>query len=402
MRTGDRHRERRLSGPSLGPFVRSPSCASVSPRPPSPALADHRGRRILRRPPAPPAPPGPGPTTPAPPAAPPGPTSGRCSCRTCATPAWPPTHRSRPRTWPSSASSTWPTRATGSTRRRSWQRSRPSASSSSSWAGRPSSSSRSTPPTVTSSGGPTSRTTARARAPTSTASLHRLVRLQHVRVQRRDRPQICKLNTGGIVQSSPTVVNPDGSGLRVYFGDAGLGGAPDGGHVWSMHGVDPTDTFADCSVDWSYDHFGDPPGRHGEAGSWSSPRSASSPTAPRSSSSAPRAPTTRPTRSTPSPATASGGSRPRRPSPTPTSAPGTTLSPPGALLPRRLGLHRRQEPPRLRHQPADRREALGLRHGGQLASGSNQGGRSTPALVDTPSTSVGAGASSPSTRPPAP
>ena len=81
--------------------------------------------------------------------------------------------------------------------------------------------------------------------------------------------QICKLNTGGVVQSSPTVVNPDGSGLRVYFGDAGLGGAPDGGHIWSMHGVDPNDAFADCSVDWSYDHFGDPPDSHGEAGSWS-------------------------------------------------------------------------------------------------------------------------------------
>src|SRR5262245_153574 len=37
-----------------------------------------------------------------------------------------------------------------------------------------------------------------------------------------------------------------------------------------MHGVDPTDAFADCSVDWSYDQFGNPPGSHGEAGSWSS------------------------------------------------------------------------------------------------------------------------------------
>ena len=84
---------------------------------------------------------------------------------------------------------------------------------------------------------------------------HQLCALQH----RRRRPGL------------PTVVNPDGSGIRVYFGDAGLGGAPDGGHVWSMHGVDPTDAFADCSADWSYDQFGDPAGSHPEAGSWSSP-----------------------------------------------------------------------------------------------------------------------------------
>jgi outer membrane protein assembly factor BamB len=86
-----------------------------------------------------------------------------------------------------------------------------------------------------------------------------------------DGHEICSFNTGGIVQASPTVVDPDGSGIRVYFGDAGLGGAPDGGHVWSMHGVDATDAFADCSADWSYDQFGDPAGSHPEAGSWSSP-----------------------------------------------------------------------------------------------------------------------------------
>ncbi len=86
-----------------------------------------------------------------------------------------------------------------------------------------------------------------------------------------DGHQLCSFNTGGVVQASPTVVNPDGSGIRVYFGDAGLGGAPDGGHVWSMHGVDPADAFADCSADWSYDQFGDPAGSHPEAGSWSSP-----------------------------------------------------------------------------------------------------------------------------------
>ncbi len=82
---------------------------------------------------------------------------------------------------------------------------------------------------------------------------------------------LCSFNAGGILQSSPTVVDPDGSGVRVYFGDAGPTGAPDGGHVWSMHGVDPDDAFADCSADWSYDQFGDPPGSHGEAGSWSPP-----------------------------------------------------------------------------------------------------------------------------------
>ena len=194
--------------------------------------------------------------------------------------------------------------------------------------------------------------------------------------------QICKFNTGGVVQSSPTVVNPDGSGLRVYFGDAGLGGAPDGGHVWSMHGVDPTDAFADCSLDWSYDHFGDPPDSHGEAGSWSDASFGQLTDGTKvvviGASSTDNAAYA---------FNALTGARIWR-FPTPAPYPdadvgaGTTLSPPGALFPDGAAYIAGKN-----HHVY----GINLRTGAQLwdfnmeansPPGSNQGGRSTPALVD--------------------
>ena len=214
--------------------------------------------------------------------------------------------------------------------------------------------------------------------------------------------QICKLNTGGVVQSSPTVVNPDGSGLRVYFGDAGLGGAPDGGHIWSMHGVDPNDAFADCSVDWSYDHFGDPPDSHGEAGSWSDASFGQLTDGTKviviGASSTDNAAYA---------FNALTGARIWR-FPTPAPYPdadvgaGTTLSPPGALFPDGAAYIAGKN-----HHVY----GINLRTGAQLwdfnmEANSPPGptrvaGRRRPSST-TPSTSAGAGASSPSTRRPAP
>ena len=82
----------------------------------------------------------------------------------------------------------------------------------------------------------------------------------------------CKFDTGGIVNASPVVADPDEApgGTTVYVGDNGFGGGNDGGHVWALYGVS-TDADPDCGPRWSYDQFGDPPGSHSEAGSWSPP-----------------------------------------------------------------------------------------------------------------------------------
>lgn len=82
----------------------------------------------------------------------------------------------------------------------------------------------------------------------------------------------CRFNTGGIVNASPVVADPDTApgGTTVYVGDNGFGGGNDGGHIWALYGVN-ADTNPDCGLRWSYDQFGDPPGSHGEAGSWSPP-----------------------------------------------------------------------------------------------------------------------------------
>src|SRR4029078_12651961 len=52
----------------------------------------------------------------------------------------------------------------------------------------------------------------------------------------------CTFNTGGAIAASPLAIDPDGAGpegVTVYFGDNGLTGTDDGGHIWAVHGVDP-------------------------------------------------------------------------------------------------------------------------------------------------------------------
>lgn len=81
---------------------------------------------------------------------------------------------------------------------------------------------------------------------------------------------LCKANIGGVVSASPVVVDPDGTGLVAYFGDNGVSGNDDGGHVLAYNAVDPNEA-ADCSMKWSFDGFGDPAGSQPNAGSWSPP-----------------------------------------------------------------------------------------------------------------------------------
>jgi eukaryotic-like serine/threonine-protein kinase len=81
---------------------------------------------------------------------------------------------------------------------------------------------------------------------------------------------LCRFYTGGAISSSPVVADPDGTGKVVYFGDNGLTGADDGGHIWAVNAVDPN-AAGDCSLDWMFNGFGDPPGSQPLAGSWSPP-----------------------------------------------------------------------------------------------------------------------------------
>jgi outer membrane protein assembly factor BamB len=81
---------------------------------------------------------------------------------------------------------------------------------------------------------------------------------------------LCRFNSGGVISSSPVVANVDGTGDIVYFGDNGLTGSDDGGHIWAMHAVD-TNAAPNCSVRWSFNAFGNPPGSQELAGSWSPP-----------------------------------------------------------------------------------------------------------------------------------
>jgi outer membrane protein assembly factor BamB len=80
----------------------------------------------------------------------------------------------------------------------------------------------------------------------------------------------CTFATTGIVLTPPVVVDPDGNGATVYFGDVGPDGFDDGGNLWAMHAVDPG-TAADCSTRWSYGSFGEPPGAQPLAGVWAPP-----------------------------------------------------------------------------------------------------------------------------------
>ncbi|MDQ1519496.1 MAG: eukaryotic-like serine/threonine-protein kinase [Actinomycetota bacterium] len=80
----------------------------------------------------------------------------------------------------------------------------------------------------------------------------------------------CSFTTTGLVESPPLVVDPDGNGATVYFGDVGPDGADDGGHMWAMHAVDPN-SATDCSTRWSFRSFGQPPDPQSLAGVWAPP-----------------------------------------------------------------------------------------------------------------------------------
>src|SRR3954453_5010198 len=81
---------------------------------------------------------------------------------------------------------------------------------------------------------------------------------------------LCSYTTPGNISSSPTIVNPDGHGLVVYFGENGLTGADDGGAEFALNAVDPN-AAPDCSLKWQFTGFGSPPGSATLAGSWSPP-----------------------------------------------------------------------------------------------------------------------------------
>jgi len=80
----------------------------------------------------------------------------------------------------------------------------------------------------------------------------------------------CSFFAGGSIASSPVAVDLDGNGVVVYFGDNGLSGSDDGGHVWAINGVDPN-SAADCSKKWEFNGYGNPPGSQPNAGTWSPP-----------------------------------------------------------------------------------------------------------------------------------
>jgi outer membrane protein assembly factor BamB len=80
---------------------------------------------------------------------------------------------------------------------------------------------------------------------------------------------ICSYLTPGNISSSPTVVDPNGSGLVVYFGENGITGADDGGDEFAINAVDPN-AAADCSLKWTKSIHGDYGGAN-LAGSWSPP-----------------------------------------------------------------------------------------------------------------------------------
>jgi outer membrane protein assembly factor BamB len=81
---------------------------------------------------------------------------------------------------------------------------------------------------------------------------------------------ICKADVGGVIAASPVVVDPDGTGLVAYFGDNGLTGSDDGGHVLAYNAVDGN-AAANCSRKWAFAGFGVPAGSSPLTGSWSPP-----------------------------------------------------------------------------------------------------------------------------------
>lgn len=72
------------------------------------------------------------------------------------------------------------------------------------------------------------------------------------------------ISDGGIV-SSPLAIDPDGigpTGAMIYFGDAGLAGADDGGHVAAVD-------VNTCNEVWRFTGYGVPPGSATLSGTWS-------------------------------------------------------------------------------------------------------------------------------------
>ncbi|MCU1427901.1 MAG: WD40-like repeat protein [Actinomycetia bacterium] len=80
----------------------------------------------------------------------------------------------------------------------------------------------------------------------------------------------CSFTTTGLVLTPPIVVDPDGNGSTVYFGDVGPTGFDDGGHLYAMNAVDPN-AATDCGTRWSYSSFGQPAGAQPKAGIWAPP-----------------------------------------------------------------------------------------------------------------------------------
>jgi outer membrane protein assembly factor BamB len=80
----------------------------------------------------------------------------------------------------------------------------------------------------------------------------------------------CSFATTGLVLTPPIVVDPDGNGPTVYFGDVGPTGFDDGGDLYAINAVDPNNA-TDCANRWTYSTFGEPAGTQPKAGIWAPP-----------------------------------------------------------------------------------------------------------------------------------
>ena len=75
----------------------------------------------------------------------------------------------------------------------------------------------------------------------------------------------CQYVSPGGITSSPLITDPDGAGpatATIYFGDAGLAGADDGGHVTAVD-------VADCKEKWRFSGYGPVGAPQPLAGTWS-------------------------------------------------------------------------------------------------------------------------------------
>lgn len=76
---------------------------------------------------------------------------------------------------------------------------------------------------------------------------------------------LCSYISDGGITSSPVAVDPDGVGPAsemIYFGDSGLSGADDGGHVTAIDAKT-------CTEIWRFSGYGTPPGSATLSGTWS-------------------------------------------------------------------------------------------------------------------------------------